>query len=298
MLDLFRQEVTMKVLIPVDENTYSMYAVRHAARLAANTWPDIVLLAMDKNIDTTSQEQDFGESNPKVRMLHNYCRDFLKLLGSGSDLYTETEGRNRMKPMGRHMLGEDLSGYKKMQLHLRSTPPVKAILEEAKRISSDLIIIGCGQGGSDWEQDPQTPGKVADGADCPVLIIKDENQISKVVCCLDHDHVSQESLEMISQLVTFHHADLEIVGVLKHAQLKEEVERQMSAVLDYYLERDIRALVKVVEEDSLESFISAGAQKDLMAVWLSPKSPLQRLFSRGKVARTVNKTLSSILILR
>jgi hypothetical protein len=103
---------------------------------------------------------------------------------------------------------------------------------------------------------------------------------------------------MINQLVTFHNADLEIVGILRHAQLKDEVEQQMGEVLNYYLKQNIRALVRVVDENSLESFISSGTQKNMMAVWLSPKSTLQRLFSRDKIATLVNKTLSSILILR
>ncbi|WP_432734862.1 universal stress protein [Maridesulfovibrio sp. FT414] len=288
----------MRILIPVDENTYSMYAIRHAARLAKNTWPDLALLAIDNKGLLPGKESDFSDSNPKVRMLHNYCKDLLGFLGSSSELYVSENEQFQMRKQGSRLAGEAHSGRKKLQLHLRNASPVKAILEEAKEDGCDLIIIGCSRSGSAWETDAHAPGKVADRADCPVLVIKDEHSISKVVCCLDHGHVTQESLEMINQLVTFHNAELEIVGILKHTQLKDEVEQQMSEVLDYYLERNIQALVKVVEEDSLESFISSGTQKDLMAVWLSPKSTLQRLFSRDKVATLVNKTLSSILILR
>ncbi|WP_320171045.1 universal stress protein [Maridesulfovibrio sp.] len=288
----------MKILVPVDENTYSMYAIRHAAKLAENTWPELVLLAMDKSAGSPDVGASFEESNPKARMLQNYSRDLLKLMGSNAELYVSEEENHGMKALGKNLVGEELSGRKRLHLHLRNAQPVKAVLQEAKEDGSDLIIIGCGQSGCSWDEDPQAPGKIADNADCPVLIIKDEHPVSKVVCCLDHADVTQESLEMINQLVTFHHADLEIVGVLKHDHLKEEVEQQMGKVLDYYLERGVRALVKVVNEDSLESFISTGTRRELMAVWLSPRSPMQRLFSREKVASLVNKTLSSILILR
>ena len=288
----------MKILIPVDENTYSMYAIRHAAQLARNTWPDLALLGIDKKGLLPGTEPDLSDSNPKVRMLHNYCKDLLTLLGSNAELYVGGEEQFLMSVQGSRLAGEEHAGRKKLQLHLRNASPVKAILEEARNNNSDLIIMGCSRSGSAWESDAHAPGKVADRADCPVLIIKDEHSISKIVCCLDHAHVTQESLEMISQLVTFYDAELEIVGILKHAQLKEEVEQQMSEVLDYYLNRNIRALVKVVDENSLESFISSGTQKNLMAVWLSPKSTLQRLFPREKVATLVNNTLSSLLILR
>ncbi|WP_027721761.1 hypothetical protein [Maridesulfovibrio zosterae] len=289
----------MKVLIPVDANLYSMYAIRHAAQLAANTWPEVVILAMEKEIDDLDTDTiPFEISHPKMRMLHNYCKDFLNLLESGSELYCSEDETPEVKAIGKHVFEEKLSGIKKLRLHLRSEAPTKAILKEAKRVSSDLIILGCGDGVCDWAGDPQAPGKVAEKTDCSVLILKKEHTISKVVCCLDHAHATQKSFEMINQLVTLNNAELEIVGVLKHGQLQEEVEQQMSKVLDYYIRLGIPTLVKVVDEESLETFICSGAQNDLIAVWLSPKSTLQRLLSRGKVASFVEKTLSSILILR
>ena len=75
----------MKILVPVDENLYSMYAIRHAARLAANAWPEVVLLAMEKgtsNLDDNNS--DFEDSHPKMRMLNKYYKDFLNQLGSNS----------------------------------------------------------------------------------------------------------------------------------------------------------------------------------------------------------------------
>lgn len=289
----------MKVLVPVDENLYSMYAIRHAARLAVNTLSEVVLLAMEKSkSDLGSDSVPFELSHPKMRMLHNYCKDFLAQLGPDSGLYCSAEEKPEVKAIDKTVYEEKMSGMKKLRLHLRSEVPAKAILKEANRINSDLIVLGCGHGVCDWMSDPQAPGKVAEKSDCSVLILKKEQDISKVVCCLDHAHATQKSFEMISQLVTLHNADLEIVGVLKHGQLKEEVEHQMSEVLDYYMKCGIRALVKVVDEDSLETFISSGSENELIAVWLSPKSLLQKLLSRGKVTTFVEKTLSSILILR
>ena len=289
----------MKVLVPVDENLYSMYAIRHAARLAVNTLPEVVLLAMEKSkTDLDSDSIPFELSHPKMRMLHNYCKDFLNQLGPDSELYCSAEDKPEVKAIDKALYEEKMSGMKKLRLHLRSEAPAKAILKEAKRINSDLIVLGCGHGVCDWMGDSQAPGKVAENADCSVLILKKEQDISKVVCCLDHAHATQESFEMINQLVTLYNADLEIVGVLKHGQLQEEVEHQMSEVLDYYMKCGIQALVKVVDEDSLEAFISSGSENELLAVWLSPMSLLKKLLSRGKVAAFVEKTLSSLLILR
>jgi len=76
------------------------------------------------------------------------------------------------------------------------------------------------------------------------------------------------------------------------------VERTMGEALDYYLQRDVRALLKVVEERELESFIATGARTDLMALWLSPQSTLHRIFSRERFASLINNAASSMLILR
>lgn len=291
----------MKILIAVDDNLYSMYALGEAARLAANTWPDVTLLAVEGEVPSGLDEEDGTpqeELHPRTATLRDYRGEFLSSLDEFAGLYGDVPAEPGFAEVGRGVLEEGMSGGRKaLRLRLRKGDPVKAVLAEAREEQCDLVVLGCGRSGG-WGRDGDVPGRVAEGAECSVLVIKEERKPEKVSCILDHAYISQQSLEMINQLVTLHGVDLEVAGVLKNGELREEVERKMGEVLDYYLERDVRALVKVVDASALGSFLSLGSRTDLMALWLGPKSGLQRFFSRDHVAELVKGALSSVLILR
>lgn len=288
----------MKLLVAVDENPYSRYAVGQAARLAANTWADVVMLAVEKSrayLDEDDLDQE--HAHPKTLTLKRYLADFLGSVGPEADIY----GPGRDVPFGRRdgdVLEADASGRKGMVLRVRSGNPAKAIAAEARASGSDLVILGSSQHEGGWGRGSDVPGRVADAADCPVFVLRENVVPSKVACCLDHANVTQESLELINQCVTLYGAELEVVGVLRRGELKEDVEAKMGEVLGYYLDRDVRALVRVVGEDSLESFIESGGREDLMALWLTRKSPLQKLLPGHRVASLVNHASASILVLR
>ncbi|MDK2957610.1 MAG: hypothetical protein PWQ57_3108 [Desulfovibrionales bacterium] len=283
----------MKILVAVDGNVYSRYAVGEAARLAANTWPDVTLLAVD------SEDRPMDQAHPKITALRKYRDDFLARMDRDLAVYGSPPSPDALSAPAPGVLEEASPGGRKaFTLKLRKDRPYKAILTESREDRCDLVVIGCGQGDGAWEQDPEAPGKVAELADCSVLVVKEARRPAKVSCCLDHDNVSQQSLEMINQLVTLYGVDLEIVGVMNHGELKENVERKMREVLDYYVERGVRTLVKVVDASSLDAFISASARTDLVALWMGAKSILQRLFPSAKVAPLVGNALSSVLILR
>jgi len=110
--------------------------------------------------------------------------------------------------------------------------------------------------------------------------------------------VSQQSLEMINQLVTLHNAKLEIVGLTEGDELKIEVERKMDAILQYYTTRGLEPLIEIVELSSLDAFISQEAKWGLMALWMGKKSILEKVFPRRKVSKLIQGSESSVLILR
>jgi nucleotide-binding universal stress UspA family protein len=272
--------------------------VRQAARLAANTWADVVMLAIEKDRAYIAEEElDPAHAHPRLRLLNRYRADFLDALGPGADLYDDREDAPFVRRADK-VLEQDLSGRKGLKLRLRGGDPVKAITGEARALGCDLVILGCGHHEGGWGRGSDVPGRVADAADCSVFVIREEPVTSKVVCCLDHADISQESLELINQWVTIYAAGLEVVGVLKKGELREAVEAKMGEVLDYYLRRDVNALIRVVDEESLEAFIESGRKDDLMALWLRHKSPLQKLFHSKRVNALVNHASSSMLILR
>jgi len=172
-------------------------------------------------------------------------------------------------------------------------------LAEAEDEESDLIVLGCRKGRDcGWEEDSSVPQKVAKGARCSVLVAKEEKRPNKIVCCLDHDSVSQASLEMINQMVTLHQAELAIVGLTDSKRLREEVDRKMNEILSYYTTQKIKAWVSVIDASFLDTFIMEAAEKGLIAVWIGKKSLLRKFFTQDHVEKLTTIAQSSVLILR
>ena len=131
-----------------------------------------------------------------------------------------------------------------------------------------------------------------------MLVVKKEKEVRRIVCCLDHDRVSQPSLEMINQMVTLHGAGLTLVGIAESLSLKAQVERKMDNILRYYHARNIDPWVELVEMASLEAFIAQESRWGLMALWMGKQSILEKAFPRSKVNKLIKGGDASVLILR
>lgn len=59
--------------------------------------------------------------------------------------------------------------------------------------------------------------------------------------------MSQESLEMINQMVTIHKAQLELVGLTKDGGAKPEAYTRMIEIGDYYSDRGIGVTTRLAE---------------------------------------------------
>jgi len=241
--------------------------------------------------------------HPIVEALRNYREEFLSYFPNNEDSpYDKKECGYELIEV-RRGVWEELyvcrSSRKDFRVRVRFGTPAKEILAEAEEEESDLIVLGCTKRRDcGWEQDTSVPQKVVRGANCSVLVVKEEKRPNKIVCCLDHDSVSQESLEMINQMVTLHQAELAIVGLTDSKRLREEVDRKMNEILRYYTAQKIKAWVSLVDVSFLDTFIIEAAEKALIALWIGKKSLLGKFFSQDHVGRLTTIAQSSVLILR
>jgi hypothetical protein len=188
---------------------------------------------------------------------------------------------------------------KELKVRLRAGNMSKAILAEAEQDESDLIVMGCDHDrGCIWDEEPTLPKKVVNGANCSALVVTARKKIKEILCCLDQETVSQETLEMVNQMVTIHKARLKIVGLSKGKELKPDVDRSMQFILDYYLAREITPRISIVETSQLESFLSQETAQTLIALVMGKKSLLSKTLSKKKVDKLVETSRSSVLILR
>jgi hypothetical protein len=142
------------------------------------------------------------------------------------------------------------------------------------------------------------PQKIANGATCSVLVVKQEKQLRKIVCCLDQENISQGSIEMINQMVTLYQTELEIVGLTDAKPMKPLVEKNLDAILKYYKAREIKAWIKLVDVTSLASFISKEANRSMMALWMGEHALLSKMLPKGKAGKLIQGSESSVLLLR
>ena len=293
----------MRILLAVDQKPYSAHAVDDVAKLAGNTWADVTLLGVGPKATEIDRSTSHAEINhPLAKKLRNYRRNFLDHFEKEESPYEKSSCNYEFVEV-RKGIWEELyvcrGGRKDLKIVLRPGNPVKEILAQSYEDDSDLIAMGCHKKGDcQWEGTINLPQKVANNASCSVLVIKEEKQIRKIVCCLDQENISQKSIEMINQMVTLYQTELEIVGLTDGTELKPKVAKNLDAILKYYNSRQIKALIKLVPTASLESFISQEAKRSMMALWMGGQSILAKMFPRGKVDKLIQGSESSVLLLR
>jgi nucleotide-binding universal stress UspA family protein len=293
----------MRILVAVDQYPYSAHVVKDVAKLAGNTWADVTLLGVGpKAMDIGRSSNRAGIKHPLIEKLKKYRRTFLEHFEKEESPYEKRSCSYEFIEV-KSGIWEELyvcrGARKDLRIVLRAGNPVKEILAQTQEDGSDLVAMGCyREGDCQWEGGLNLPQKVANNATCSVLVVKQEKQIRKIVCCLDQENISQKSIEMINQMVTLYQTDLEIVGLTDKVALKPKVEKNLEAILKYYNARQIKAWIKLVETASLESFISQEAKRSMMALWLGEQSMLTKMFPRGKVEKLIQGSQSSVLLLR
>ena len=287
----------MRILFAGDEQPYSAYALKEAARLAMNTWADMTLLGV---------QPGGGAAAPAAPALNlaltSYRKTFLNSWEGEDSPYALANWQYEWAPLKDGVLEEKLvcrSSKKDFKVRLRVGNVAAGILAEAREEGGDLIVLGCSRGGAcQWSGSPEVPQKVAADADSSVLLVKEEQPITRILACLDQTHVSQSSLEILNQMVTMHGAQLEVIGLNPEAGLKKEVYTRLIEVGDYYQERGVKVTTRITEIADFENLITQETKQDLLALWMGKKSLLQRFFPRDWVGRFVAKAQTSVLVMR
>ncbi len=288
----------MKILVAVDRQAYSRHTVKQAAELAANTFADVTILG----VSDATQSRDEKYINEIFSVLGGYRELFLSRFPKEYCPYLELEYSYRWIRLDNHTYQEILaarSKRKSLNLKLRFGNPAREILKEAEEFQSDLIVTGCDpDAGCTWVGRAGVPMKVANDADCSVLVTKGETRVEQIVCCLDQKEVTQASVELINQFVTIHNARLVIAGIVETKGLDSGVEHQMGSIQRYYDSLNITPIIQVIDTESLEEYISKKAEEGMLAIWMGKKSVLGKFLPRSRVNRLLKAGTSPVLLLR
>ena len=286
----------MRILIALDQNEYSAHTLGRVARLAENTWADIPLLGIFPG------KSDSALPNEFTATMDRYQKDFLNCFDAAFSPYGPMEENNAFREVqpGIHERSPGPGkGPKDMAVRIRMGEPSGIILEEAGKIGCDLIVLGCDtRDDCTWCPGGNVPYRVAAEAGCSVLVMKKDTDARRILSCLDHEEISQASLEMISQMSTLFTADLDIVGLTKKNELKQSVQTKLGMLQSYYLSRRIQPWIELVELSDLEAFIAGENRWSLIAMWMGKQSVFRRIFFDSKVEKLISNSRSSVLLLK
>jgi len=294
----------MRILFAGDEHPYSEYALKETIKLAANTWADVTLLGLQAG--GSAKVSRHAESWPGALTVGNAMRRYREtFLGSwpkGESPYETQEPRYEWLPL-KEGLWEEVKimreSRKEFRVRLRIGNPGAEVLAEARESGSDLIVLGASKGDMCvWEPAIPVPQEIVNDADCSVFIVKEEQPVNRILACLDQGYISQESLEMINQMITIHGAELELIGLSQNGDMNKAVYTRLIEIGDYYSDREVNITTKLTEVSDFEQFISSEVKDDLLALWVGKKSVLSRFFARDWIGRFVSKSRSSVLVMR
>ena len=286
----------MKILFAADEHPYTAYALNEIIRLAMNTWADVTLMAVGPGGAAVPRD------HPLTQALQRYRETFLKRSEAEGYPYARKNWQHEWIPL-KNGLWEELlvcRGDKRdVRVCFRNGNAVTEILNEARDEESDLIVLGCTKGDQCiWQGAAPVPQKVVNDADCSVLLVKEDQPITRILACLDQSYISQDSLEMINQLATIYKAQVELIGLSQSGDMKKDVYRRLIEIGDYYEDRQIKVATQITEIADFENFVAHELKQDLLALWLGRKSLLDRFFPRDWVGRFVSKCQTSVLVMR
>lgn len=294
----------MKILLAVDEGLYSRYAARETAKLALNAWADVTILGhcMGNNGDGLGKAHSCPPSPGNLsETLHVYQQMFLEQGPPENNPYLPQVESQEWVAVDKGVWEEIrvLRGARKrLRVRLRQGAANQALAEDASD-DYDLIVLGCGpQGESLAGGSPGVLQKIVENSRASVLLVKQDQDIRKLVCCLDTSEVPQRSLEMINLIATIHNANLELLGVTRKGWIKMDVDQKLSKLGDYFFSNQGKVMTDFREYSTLEPFVSHEASPDLLVLWRGKQSVLTSLFPKKWLGDLVAKSQFSVLILR
>jgi nucleotide-binding universal stress UspA family protein len=290
----------MKILFAGDEHSYSDYAMRETVKLATNTWADLTLLG----VDSTSSARSLAspDSLEVTRVFQRYRELFFDSWGPEESPYGLPEGSYDWKALKSGYWEEVNSrsgGSKDFRLRIRAGKPGAEILAEAREDQSDLIVLGCTKGERcEWEEGKPVPQRIVNDAQCSVLLVKQEQPVSKIRACLDQGYISQESREMVNQMAMIHSAELELIGLTEKGSINVDAFSRLSQLGQYFSDREISVKTGLTEVSEFEDLISGDANEGLLAIWAGKRSLIGKFFPPDWIGRLVSKCRTSVLVMR
>jgi hypothetical protein len=275
----------MNILVVTDSRYFRQQLAREVGRFAANTWANITLLG-------TLSASDKNQLDYSQQCLLNYRKEILNFLPVESDRTSIQKSILAWQKNGdRFTLISPDSWQKRLELVLIDGNIIQEIHFFSKRHALDLLVL---DGYSNLN--PLLLEAATEASGC-VLVAKGATDPNQIVCCLSHEHISQNSLEMINQLTTLYNAALKFVGFSNRENERMHIEILLKQLLHYYNDLNLTPWLEMVDVSIMPQFIVQQSKKNLVAISVEKNSSCNGLFTQEGLMSLISNTPSSVLLL-
>jgi hypothetical protein len=274
----------MNILVVVENSGFNRKLAKEVGRLAANTWANITLLGYLPSF----QEKALRTLQENII---RYREAILTSFPEDSSPYPQSWSE-KWQEKGENLFIASDSGQKFLDLIVSKFKKNLGCLSGIRKKRIDLLILG---NRSDYQSPLVARVMETDGS---LLVVKGTEDPQQIVCCLDHDQVSHNSLEMINQLVTLYGAELKIVGFAKGGQNQNRIESCLQGLLNYYSVMKITPWLELVDASIKAQFLVQESQKNLVALWCEKKNANHgSMLGREEIA-FLKEAATSVLVLQ
>ncbi len=275
----------MNILVVTDSRFFDQRLAREIARLAANSWANITLLGTIT--DAKAHKIDELQQN-----LVNYQQAILDLFPVGSNAIDKPKKISRWQKTGdRFVLTSPDSIPKRLELVLIQGDLIREIYLFSNRHPLDLLVLG-----GDINNDSLLVAAATEAADA-VLVVKGIKAPKQIVCCLNHEHVTPNSLKLISRLVTLYNTRLKIVGFSNGHEERTLIESKLVELLHYFNTRKLTPWLEMVDASIMPRFILQESEENLVAIWVKKNSHFNCRLPQDTLVLLINDFPSSVLLL-
>ena len=275
----------MNILVVTDSRFFDQRLALEIGRLAANTWANITL------IDTlfAFKGKTSNDFQPNLLNYRQAILDFFPV--ENSCPYGPKNIDTWLKDKDGTSLISPESAPKRLTLTCIQKDVIREIYLFSKRQSLDLLLLG---GNMTLKPLLVAAATEASGS---VLVVKGPPDPQQIICCLNHEHVTQTSLEMINQLVTIYDAGLKIIGFSNGEDERIKIELILKRLLHYYTNLKLTPWLEMVDLSIMSQFIIQQSKNNLIAFWVDKKSSPKSLFTEDKIMSLIFGSSSSVLLL-
>ncbi len=305
-----------RILVCIDGSEEGFRGLKYAVKLGGGVNADIVLLYVrphDQGLRSGGLQVSVARENmlkwglelPGITYLKK-GRDMLVELGAMSQDWSEKFVHTDVKGSA---LGDNKIEYmsetgQRIVLKLKVSPNiVTGVLDQWELGEYDLIILGASER---WRErkaksftDSAVAEKIAKNAPCSVIVSRELAIGNGHLICVDGSAHSLDAVRRDAYIASRCKCDISLISVARHERERERAEENLKEAEEVLKSLGVTPKDKILRiGDAVDQVVDVGPDYSLVVVADTGKGIIERFFSGSVAFDIVEKSYSSVMIIR